>query len=103
MTRVEVARQEWDEGRRRLESARDDPHRYRQLLELVELLLDELRRRVGQTYTLAELAAAYDESERWGREALAERAQAAGWPRELTTVLAAVFDSYQRGASDYVP
>ena len=103
MSRIEVARQEWEEGSRRLEDARDDQRRYRQLLALLALLLDELRRRIGQTYTLAELAAAYGESERWGREVLEERAATPGWPRDLTVVLAAAFGAYQRGAVDYEP
>jgi hypothetical protein len=103
MSRVEVARQEWEEGSRRLEAAREDPGRYRQLLELLDLVLDELRKRVGQTYTLAELVASYDGSERWAREVLDERAQTAGWPRDLTIVLAAAFDAFQRGAIDYEP
>lgn len=103
MSQVTVARQEWEEGSRRLEAARDDGRRYRQLLELLELVLDELRRRVGQTYTLAELVAVYGESERWGREVLEERAPAPGWPRDLTLVIAAAFDAYQRGAIDYEP
>jgi hypothetical protein len=103
MSQVEVARQEWEEGSRRLEAAREDPRRYRRLLELRELVLDELRRRIGQTYTLAELVAAYGDSERWAREALDERAGTPGWPRDLTLVLAAAFDAYQRGAIDYEP
>ena len=103
MSRVEVARQEWEEGSRRIEAAREDARRYGQLLELLELVLDELRKRVGQTYTLAELVAAYAESERWTREALAERAPAPGWTRDFTIVLAAAFDAYQRGAIDYEP
>jgi hypothetical protein len=103
MSRVEVARQEWEEGSRRIEAAREDARGYGQLLELLELVLDELRKRVGQTYTLAELVAAYAESERWAREALAERAPAPGWTRDFTIVLAAAFDAYQRGAIDYEP
>jgi hypothetical protein len=103
VSQVEVARQEWDEGSRRLEAAREDGRRYRQLLELLDLVLDELRRRLGQTYTLAELVAAYGESERWGREVLEERANSPAWPRDLTLVLAAAFDAYQRGAIDYKP
>lgn len=98
---LEVARHEWEDGSRRLESYRDDPRRYGQLLELLELVLGELRKRVGQTYTLSELAAAYLDSERWGREVLEDRTEVPGWPRDLTTVLAAAFDAYQRGASDY--
>jgi hypothetical protein len=104
VTSVVVVRQEWEEGRRRLEAAgHDDPPRYRQLVELLELVLDELRKRVGQTYTLRELATVYGDAERWAREALDERAPFPSWPRELTTVLAAAFDAYQRGAQDYLP
>ena len=103
MSQVAVARQEWEEGARRLEATREDRYRYRRLLELLELLLDELRKRIGQTYTLAELVAAYGESERWGREVLEERATAPGWPRDLSLALAAAFDAYQRGAIDYEP
>ncbi len=103
MSQVAVARQEWEEGSRRLEAAREDRRRYRQLLERLELVLDELRRQLGQTYTLAELVAAYGESERWAREVLEERSTAPGWPRDLSLVLAAAFDAYQRGAIDYEP
>jgi alcohol dehydrogenase class IV len=103
MSRVEVARQEWKEGARRLEAAREDRRRYRQLIDLLELVLDELRKRIGQTYTLAELVAAYGESDRWAREALGERAATPTWPRDLTMLIAAAFDAYQRGAIDYEP
>jgi hypothetical protein len=103
MSRVEIARHEWGDGTRKLEAAREDPARYRQLLELHELLLDELRRRVGQTYSLDELVAVYGQSDRWGREVLDDRATVPGWPRDLTTILAAAFDTFQRGAIDYEP
>jgi hypothetical protein len=103
VSQIEVTRQEWEEGSRRLEAAREDGRRYRELLGLLELLLDELRKRIGQTYTLGELVAAYRESDRWAREVLEERAETPGWPRDLTIVLAAAFDAYQRGAADYEP
>ncbi len=103
MSQVEVARQEWEEASHRIEAARDEPRRYRQLLELLELVRDELRKRVGQTFTLQELVAAYGESEHWAREAVEESAPEPGWPRDLTVVLAAAFDAYQRGAIDYEP
>jgi len=103
MSQVTVARQEWEEGSRWLEAAREDPGRYRRLLGFLDLVLDELRKRVGQTYTLGELVSAYGASERWAREVLEERAEGHGWARDLTTVLAAAFDAYQRGAIDYEP
>ena len=103
MSHVSIARHEWEEGSRRLEAARGDGHRYGQLLELLNLVHAELRRRIGQTSTLQQLAAAYGDSESWAREVLEERAEMPEWPRDLTTVLAAAYDAYQRGAIDYVP
>jgi hypothetical protein len=103
VSQLVVARQEWEEGSRRLEAARDDGPSYRQLLELLELVLDELRKRIGQTYTLAELVGVYGDSERWAREVVEEHAEQPGWPRHLTLVIAAAFDAYQRGAIDYEP
>jgi hypothetical protein len=103
VSRVEVARQEWEEGTRRLEASRGDARRYQQLLELHGLVLDELRKRVGQTYTLDQLVGTYGEADRWAREVLEERATAPGWTRDLTTALEAAFDVYQRGATDYEP
>ena len=98
---LDLARQEWEEGYRRLEAQRDDPRRYRRLVGQTELVGDELRKRVGQTYTLAELAAAYRDAEAWARPLVQERAPSPGWPRDLSLVLAAAFHQYQRGASDY--
>ena len=103
MSQVEVTRQEWEEGARRLESTRDDERRYHQLVGLLELVLDELRKRVGQTYTLRELVAAYGDSDRWAREVLEERAESVSWARDLSVVVAAAFDAFQRGATDYEP
>jgi hypothetical protein len=98
---IVLVRQEWEDANRRLEAARDDPQRYRRLLEQVGVVTDELRKRVGQTYTLAELADAYRDAERWAREAVEEHAPGPGWPRDLSLVLAAAFHAYQRGAVDY--
>lgn len=97
-----LARHEWEDAARRLESERADARRYAQLLAQIEIVVAELRREIGQTYTLDELAAAYADAERWARDAVAERAPSAGWPRDLTLVLAAAFHSYQRGAVDYL-
>ena len=100
---VDHARQEWEEGHRRLEAHATDLVRYRRLLEQVDALTEELRRRVGQTFTLAELADAYAGAERWSREVVAERAAAPGWPATLSIVEDAAFYLYQRGAVDYAP
>jgi len=98
---VALVRHEWDEGYRRLESERGDQRRYRRLVDQVDVVVDELRKRIGGKYSLAELAAAYADADRWARAAVEERAPSPGWPRDLALVLAAAFHAYQRGATDY--
>ena len=97
-----LVREEWEEGDRRLEDERDDRRRYDRRLEQDAIIVDELRKQVGQTYSLEELAVAYRDAERWAREAVEERAPSPGWPRDLALVLAAAFYAYQRGALDYL-
>ena len=96
-----LIRQEWDDGDRRLEEERSDLARYHRLVAQVELVVDELRKQVGQTYTLSQLAETYRDADRWARQAVEERAPSPGWPRDLALVLAAAFYAYQRGAVDY--
>ncbi len=100
---VDAVRREWEQGERRLEALAHDRRAYAALLEQVEVVLDELRRRVGQTFTLAELADAYAGAERWSRDAIAERAPSPGWVRTLSIAEDAAFHRYQRGAVDYGP
>jgi hypothetical protein len=100
---LDATRHEWEEGYRKLESASGDPQRYRALLAELEVVLDQLRRRIGQTFTLDELASAYAGAERWVQEAVAEHEPAPGWPTRLTTVQDAAFHVYSRGAVDYRP
>jgi hypothetical protein len=101
---LDVARQQWDDGRRRIEERRRvDRRRYDELLSEVDVVLGELRGRVGQTFTLAELADAYDGSDAWVRDLL-EDADPDGAPvTEPGTVADAAFQQYSRGASDYRP
>jgi hypothetical protein len=100
---LDIVRAEWEDGYRRLEEQRSDAVVYRRLLHQVDVLTEELRRRVGTTYTLAQLADAYGDAERWSRSAIEERAAAPGWPRTLSLVEGAAFHLYQRGAQDYRP
>jgi len=100
-TGLTLARQEWGEGNRLLEAARSDRPRYHRLVGQVEAVVDELRKRVGGTYTLAELAAAYRDADAWARQLIEDRAPSPGWPRDLALVLAAAFYVYERGAADY--
>lgn len=100
---VESARREWEEGNRLVEAQGRDRAEAERLLAQVEAVIEELRRRVGGTFTLAELTRAYADAEGWSRAAVAERAPLPGWPRTLSIVEAAAFYLYARGASDYEP
>jgi hypothetical protein len=100
---VESARLEWEEAFRRYERELRDPQQAARLRPQFAVLRDELRKRVGSTFTLNQLAAEYREAERWVRDAVSERAASAGWPRTLTLVEGAAFHSYARGAVDYEP
>jgi hypothetical protein len=100
---LEAARQQWAEGNRRLESQASDPDIYERLLEQLEAATEELRKRVGETFTLTQLADAYGGSDSWMREAVEERAATPGWTRQLAVVQDAAFHLYARGATDYSP
>jgi hypothetical protein len=100
---LEQTRHEWEEGNRRFEEEARDPARAEALLDELEAATGELRRRVGETFTLAELADAYRTADRWAREAVADVAGAPGWPRRLAIVTDAAFHRYSRGALDYQP
>ena len=103
MSVVETARSEWEDSSRRLaDEARDDAH-YAQLLEQLEAVTAELRRRVGQTFTLAELAEAYTGADDWSRDAVAAMEPPPGWPTFVALVQGAAFHEYARGALDYAP
>ena len=100
---VELARQQWQDGNRRVERTRVDHARYVRLAEQVDLVVAGLRERVGQVFTLAELAAAYDAADDWARELLEEADPDAPPSAEPGTVADAAFHVYARGAADYRP
>jgi cobyrinic acid a,c-diamide synthase len=100
---TETVRREWEEGHRRFDALVRDPVLGPNLLAQLEAVTDELRKRIGQTFTLDELAAAYKEAERWSRDVISERAPSQGWARTVAVVEDEAFHQYQRGAVDYVP
>jgi hypothetical protein len=99
---VETARHEWEDGYRRLQAAARDPGRYDLLSTQVEAVTEELRRRLGQIFTLRELADEYQRAERWSREVLSG-AVPRPRPGDLSTAEDAAFHIYARGARDYEP
>jgi len=100
---VQAARADWERGFTELEAQKGDERRYRRLLDAVDAVTEELRARIGQTFTLEQLVDEYAHVERWGRDAVAGRATYEGWPRDLALVEDAAFYFYARGAIDFEP
>ena len=103
MSSVENARRQWDEGFRRFQEEARDPSRAAALNAQVEAVTDELRRRVGQTFTLDDLAREYERADRWSRDAIAESELDPDPAAGSATAGDAAFHIYARGARDYEP
>jgi hypothetical protein len=99
---LESARLEWERAYRDLEGVADDPAAEERIGTQLEVVFAELRRRVGGTFTLRELADEYVSADGWAREVLEEHG-APGWPRTLALVEGAAFHLYARGAVDFEP
>jgi hypothetical protein len=100
---LELARQNWNDGNRRIEATRQDRPRHARLLRHVDIVLAELRRRVGQTFTLDELADAYDGADGWVRDLLDDAEPDDAPVSEPGTIADAAFHHFARGALDYRP
>jgi hypothetical protein len=100
---LESARQEWEEAYRRLEDTLRQPSQSEALAAQLDVVVRELARRVGGTYTLRELSAEYQGAERWVRDLVREQAPAPGWPRTLALVEGAAFHVVSLRAVDHEP
>lgn len=100
---VDLARHQWQDGIRRVESTRPDRDRYAERMSRVDVLVNALRQRVGQVFTLNELADAYDGADDWARAVLDDADPEAPPVSEAGTVADAAFHLYARGATDYRP
>jgi hypothetical protein len=105
VTSLAAARHQWDEGKRRLADEGEDTARSRHLVVLVEAVMEELQRRVGQTFTLGDLADAYGSAEDWVREVIVSSAppRSRAGIRDTALVQDAAFAHYAQAASDYSP
>jgi hypothetical protein len=89
---------QWEEGAREL-AAIDDPRRRRLADRVINAIRLELRRRIGPTYTAAELADLYGEGTDWAQQIAIDVAPAAA--DEAQALADAAFWAYLRGAADY--
>ena len=100
---LESAKRDWEDAYRRLEEAARDPARAEQLRLQLGVVTDELRKRVGSSFTLRDLVTEYRDADSWAWGAVSERAPAPGWLRTVSVVEGAAFHLYARGAVDYAP
>jgi hypothetical protein len=92
---IDNARFQWEDGERRLRQS--DEATESDLDRAVYAVLDELRRRLGSTFTIVELADLYGAGTDWADD-LAQRNRAGS---DSAAVVDAAFNRYAREASDF--
>lgn len=95
------ARSQWEDGEYRLTSVANDSRRARVLEDVVDALLYELEKRIGQTFTTAELAREWEGAESWCLSVVHETAPEDPWAWDLGLLQGAAFHRYSRRAQDY--
>jgi hypothetical protein len=98
---VENAVFQWEDGYRKLEGARSEPALYRTLGRTVLAVQDELRKRLGSTFSVEELARVYQEDGIWGLEVALEATPEEGELWDTSAVIDAAFYLYMREAADF--
>lgn len=89
---------QWEEGWRRLQAV-DEPRARRLADRVVDAIREELRRRIGPTFTAAELAELYGRGTDWCLQVTIDVAPAA--EGEAQSLADAAFWLYLRGAGDF--
>ncbi len=92
---------QWEEGARRLRDLSGDPRAARNARRTVDAIRDELRRRIGPTFTAQELADLYAQGTDWALEAARNAAPMAAVDLDPQAIVDGAFNEYLRGAKDY--
>jgi hypothetical protein len=95
---LENALFQWEEGLRTLRAI-DDPRERRQADRVVAAVQDELRRRIGPTFSAAELADLYGRGTDWCLQVAMDAAP--GIATDPGSLADAAFWLYLRGATDF--
>lgn len=95
---VDNALFEWESGYRAYREI-EDPRERRLADRVVDAIRDELRRRIGPTFTAAELADLYGRGTDWAQQVAFDVAPAI--EREAQALTDAAFWLYLRGAMDF--
>ena len=99
---VRLAREDWRNGERSVERVLADPARSPIATSVLLELQRELRRRLGQTYSLAALVAVYGDADRWARAAAQRVAPGVAWAQDGIFADAACARA-ARSARDWTP
>jgi hypothetical protein len=99
---LEVALVEWEDGARRLTQLDLPRAQLEIVLRVVDELVWELTRRLGQVFTLAQLSDVYGESSAWCLD-IVRRTTDLLIAQDLSLVQQAAFARFARGALDYRP
>lgn len=92
---------QWEEGDRRLRELSAEGRSASQMQRAVEAVRDELRRRIGPTFSAAELANLYGAGTDWALEAVRWAMPMEAADLDPQAVIDGAFHSYLRGAYDY--
>ncbi|MGN6587747.1 MAG: hypothetical protein ACTHKT_09805 [Solirubrobacterales bacterium] len=89
---------QWESGKRTLDEI-EDPRRRRLADRVVDAIRDELRRRIGPTFSAAELADLYGEGTDWCQQVAIDVAPTI--EDDAQSLADAAFWLYLRGATDF--
>ena len=92
---------EWEEGDRRLRELSSERRAAVRLARATDAVRDELRRRIGPTFSAAELAELYGEGTDWALEAVRWAMPEEAADLDPQAVVDGTFYAYLRGATDY--
>jgi hypothetical protein len=95
---LENALFQWEEGRQFLQGI-EDSRRRRLADRVVDAIREELRRRIGPTFSAAELAELYSQGTDWAQQVAIDVAPAI--EDEAQSLADAAFWLYLRGATDF--
>jgi hypothetical protein len=98
---IENAVFQWEEGYRNLQAARSNPSAYQALGQAVVAVESQLRRRLGSSFSISELASVYHAGTDWTLEVAmsARRDPSPAW--DSSTAVDAAFYLYMREAVDF--
>jgi hypothetical protein len=92
---------QWEQGENRLRELSAQPRQARAAARAVNAIRDELRRRIGPTFSAQELAELYARGTDWALEAARHAAPMEAVDLDTEAIIDGAFSQYLRGAYDY--